>query len=60
MSSSPLVLITGGNGFIGYAVLAGALEAGVRDALSKQNHCRVIHLSAYACFYPTPERVPPS
>ena len=30
MSSSPLVLINGGNGFVGYAVLAGTLKAGVR------------------------------
>lgn len=30
MPSSPLVLITGGNGFVGYAVLAGILYAGVR------------------------------
>lgn len=29
MSSAPLVLITGGNGFVGYAVLAGILKAGV-------------------------------
>ena len=29
MSSPPLVLITGGNGFVGYAVLAGTLMAGV-------------------------------
>ena len=36
MSSSPLVLITGGNGFVGYAVLAGTLKAGVRAALSKK------------------------
>ncbi|KAL8795378.1 MAG: hypothetical protein Q9195_002119 [Heterodermia aff. obscurata] len=30
MSSSPLVMITGGNGFVGYAVLVGALKAGYR------------------------------
>ncbi|KAL8831102.1 MAG: hypothetical protein Q9191_001051 [Dirinaria sp. TL-2023a] len=30
MSSSPLIMITGGNGFIGYAVLAAALKAGFR------------------------------
>ena len=30
MSSPPLVLITGANGFVGYAVLAGTLKAGVR------------------------------
>ena len=30
MSTAPLVLITGGNGFVGYAVLVGALKAGVR------------------------------
>ena len=35
MSSSPLVLITGGNGFVGYAVLVGTLKAGVR-ALPKR------------------------
>ena len=29
MSSSPLILITGANGFVGYAVLAGALKAKV-------------------------------
>lgn len=29
MSSSPLVMITGGNGFVGYAVIAGVLKAGV-------------------------------
>ena len=33
MSSPPLVLITGGNGFVGYAVLAGALKAGVSEVL---------------------------
>ena len=33
MSTSPLVLITAGNGFVGYAVLAGALKAGVRVSL---------------------------
>ena len=31
MSSSPLILITGANGFVGYAVLAGALKAEVSD-----------------------------
>ena len=31
MSSSPLILITGANGFVGYAVLAGALKAKVSD-----------------------------
>ena len=35
MSSLPLVLITGGNGFVGYAVLAGTLKVGVRAVLSK-------------------------
>ena len=30
MSSPPLVLITGGNGFVGYAVLVGILNIGVR------------------------------
>lgn len=34
MSSPPLVLITGGNGFIGYAVLAGTLKAGVGDRVN--------------------------
>lgn len=29
MSAPPLVLITGGNGFVGYAVLAGTLNGGV-------------------------------
>ncbi|KAM0799445.1 hypothetical protein BDR22DRAFT_890341 [Usnea florida] len=39
MSSPPLVLITGGNGFVGYAVLAGALQAGyyVRAAVRRQD-----------------------
>ncbi|KAL6716596.1 hypothetical protein ACLMJK_006163 [Lecanora helva] len=39
MSSSPLVLITGGNGFVGYAVLAGTLKAGyrVRAAVRRQD-----------------------
>lgn len=37
MSSSPLVLITGGNGFVGYAVIVGALKAGyhVRAAVRR-------------------------
>ena len=30
MSSLPLVLITGANGFVGYAVLTGVLNAKVR------------------------------
>ena len=29
MTTSPLVMITGGNGFVGYAVIAGVLKAGV-------------------------------
>ena len=33
MSALPLALITGGNGFVGYAVIAGALKAGVRSAV---------------------------
>lgn len=30
MESSPLVLVTGGNGFVGYSVLLGILGSGVR------------------------------
>ncbi|KAL8717156.1 MAG: hypothetical protein Q9225_005575 [Loekoesia sp. 1 TL-2023] len=39
MSSSPLILVIGGNGFVGYAVLAGALKAGyqVRAAVRRQD-----------------------
>ena len=33
MSSPSLVLVTGGNGFVGYAVLAGLLRNGVGFAL---------------------------
>ena len=32
MSSTQLVMLTGGNGFVGYAVLAGLLKAGVRTS----------------------------
>lgn len=39
MSTSPLVLITAGNGFVGYAVLAGTLKAGVRVSLKKLYSC---------------------
>lgn len=31
MLSLPLVLVTGANGFVGYAVLTGVLRAKVRD-----------------------------
>lgn len=32
MSSFQLVMLTGGNGFVGYAVLAGLLKAAVRTS----------------------------
>lgn len=35
MASSQRVMITGGNGFIGYGVLVGLLKAGVRASPSK-------------------------
>ena len=41
MSSPPLVLITGANGFVGYAVLVGTLEAGVRA--SSRNSAVAVH-----------------
>ena len=34
MPSPPLVLVTGGNGFVGYAVLVGTLNAGVGDRVT--------------------------
>jgi len=49
MSSSPLVLITAGNGFVGYAVLAGTLKAGVRA--SSESITVVVHV--IACFWST-------
>jgi len=51
MSSPTIVLITGGNGFIGYAVIAGALAAGVRMAL---DICQVLSMLFLACF-PLPQ-----
>jgi len=47
MLSPSLVLITGGNGFIGYAVIAGALAAGVRLSLDL---CQVLSMLFLACF----------
>lgn len=46
MSSPPAVLITGGNGFVGYAVLAGTLKAGVRVSLSLQDILVPVHIFA--------------
>ncbi|KAL8824261.1 MAG: hypothetical protein Q9191_005172, partial [Dirinaria sp. TL-2023a] len=44
MPSSPLILITGANGFVGYAVLASALKAGyrVRAVVRRQEASDVI------------------
>ena len=38
ISSHPLVLITGGNEFIGYALLAGTLKAGGGDRFNISLH----------------------
>lgn len=39
MSSAQLVLITAGNGFVGYAVLVGTLKAGVSVLLESIINC---------------------
>ena len=48
MPSSPLILITGANGFVGYAVLAGALKAGVSD--DKHPYDSLLHGHAWCIF----------
>lgn len=50
MSSSQLLMLTGGNGFVGYAVLAGLLKAGVRTS----SNFTAKAICALAHFYSTP------
>ena len=50
MSSPPLVLITGGNGFVGYAVLVGLLKIGVR--VSVRTNIKAVDALARCCSTP--------
>lgn len=49
MESPPLVLVTGGNGFVGYAVLLGILKSGVRLSLLRSKSMLDQQLGTWPC-----------